>query len=252
MNTETAKILCKINNDFYRNNSASFSATRTSPWDGWTRCLSVLKDSWARFSGDCSILDIACGNLRFESFLENEFPGVNRTFYAVDCCDGIVPFTPLVHYPSLDIVDALLQGHHLASLIKAPACELSVSFGFMHHLPLMENREELLRCLVEKTRPGGYVLVSFWQFLNNENLAKKAHNTHEQACMDLNLPPLDEGDFLLGWKNTPGAYRYCHHFSNEEIDSLVACVSDKAEQVLRFASDGRTNNLNAYLVLKVR
>ena len=62
----------------------------------------------------------------------------------------------------------------------------------------------------------------------------------------------NEGDYLLGWRNTPGAYRYCHSFSDEETDSLVASVADKAKCVARFRADGRTGNLNEYLVLQVR
>jgi len=305
MNAETAKTLCRINNDFYRNHHAAFSKTRERPWQGWRRCLDVVKrdlleeqpsyagkrqgyageqpsyaegrpsyagerSSYAGERQDASedgisyrktqqslvVFDIACGNLRFERFLESELPETSLTFYAVDNCDGIVPQMPNVTYQSLDILVELTEGHPLIGLLKSPACDLSVSFGFMHHIPFQEQRVEVLSTLIRQTRPGGLVIVSFWQFLNDEALSVKAQMTHERALSELRaqgilLDNLDEGDFLLGWENKPGAYRYCHSFSEAEIERLVESVADKAIVVSRFAADGRTGNLNTYLILRV-
>ena len=76
--------------------------------------------------------------------------------------------------------------------------------------------------------------------------------THAQALDELRLPTLDQGDFILGWKNKPNAYRYCHHFAEEEIDALAASVADRADVAARFLADGRTGDMNSYLVLRVR
>lgn len=59
------------------------------------------------------------------------------------------------------------------------------------------------------------------------------------------------GDFVLGWQNVPGAYRYCHSFSDIELDQLVVACGDAAEEVVRFTADGRTGEMNAYVVLQV-
>ena len=251
MNTKTAEILCKINNDFYRNQCASFSATRKSPWTGWQRCRDVLEKENSDNCQDFLVFDLACGNLRFETFLESAFVGANITFYAVDNCDELVPRTPLVNYQSLDVLNVLQKGLCISDQIEAPVCDLSVSFGFMHHVPLRNYREAILSALVEQTRSGGYVIVSFWQFLNNAPMAEKAQITHERALEELALPELEENDYLLGWKDIPGQYRYCHSFSEADIDQLIGSVASKATVVARFVSDGRTDNLNSYLVLKV-
>jgi hypothetical protein len=105
---------------------------------------------------------------------------------------------------------------------------------------------------VRQTRPGGHAIVSFWQFLNDGGLARKAHASHERAIKELGLGKLDDGDFLLGWKDLPGAYRYCHSFSDTEIDHLAASITPEATVLSRFPSDGRTNTLNTYLVLRRR
>jgi SAM-dependent methyltransferase len=278
MNSEIDKRLRALNNTFYRNNGASFSETRQSPWPGWTRCLEVLKETgvFPKAQQSFSVFDLACGNLRFENFLASALPETALAFHAVDNCDSLVPSMPRVRYQSLDILDALQNGLCLSDRLAAPLCDLSVSFGFLHHIPLREYREEVLASLVRQTRPGGFVIVSLWQFLNDEALAKRAQTTHERALEELGLPALDDGDYLLGWKNLPGVYRYCHHFSEPEIDRLIESVAPKpasgfatssppsasttvsacapspsASLLARFTSDGRTANLNTYLILKV-
>ncbi|MCL1798168.1 MAG: hypothetical protein FWG23_00270 [Eggerthellaceae bacterium] len=325
MDTRTAEILWKLNNGFYRDCGASFSATRRAPWPGWERCLAAMEDagdgtgggpgSLSRRAADCglSAFDLACGNLRFAAFLGSAFPGADIAFYAVDNCDSLAGFgaaagcapggsvlaggevaafptapaadesAPIggppaspadrgsappgsppggsppagvsVSYQSLDVLGTLLQGLRIGDKVEAPACDLSVSFGFMHHVPLPVWREEVLASLVAQTRPGGFVAVSLWQFLNDAALREKARHSHERALAEGGLRELDGrldgNDRLLGWKGIPGTYRYCHSFSEPEIDRLVESVAGRASLASRFTSDGRTKHLNTYLVLKV-
>ena len=75
------------------------------------------------------------------------------------------------------------------------------------------------------------------------------HGAH--ALAELGLPPLDAGDRLLGWRDEPGAYRYCHSFTDGEIDALAASVGHAVTEVARFRADGRDGALNSYLVLQV-
>jgi len=252
MDNKTAEILRAINNEFYRSHHDSFSKTRTSPWNGWKRCVAALGLAGIAGASELSVLDLACGNLRFATFLEDALPEVALSLYAVDNCDEMVPALDDVEYLSIDILERLDRGVPLLDGHTLPPCDLSVTFGFMHHIPLKAHREEVLRAMVEQTRSGGFVIVSFWQFLNNEDLAKKAQVTHERALKELGLPALEKHDYLLGWKERPDTYRYCHSFSDDEIDDLIKTVSDKANLHDRFVSDGRTDNLNTYVILQVR
>ena len=286
MNIETAKRLCKITEDFYQAQSDSFSETRKAPWTGWSRCLEVLKAEWAQANATkadaaqaggakddaaqaggtisppkLSVFDLACGNLRFELFLKSALVDTKLICYAVDNCDDLLPSSLLnnpelanvlsLHYQKLDVIQEMLEGKNISELFDAPKCDVAVSFGFMHHVPTFELRKIVLLALVDQVSPGGYVAVSFWQFLNNASMASKAQKTHEKALLEHQIEQLDEGDYLLGWKKIPGVYRYCHHFSDSEIDELLCSVSDRAQLVSRFVSDGRTDNLNTYLLLKV-
>lgn len=266
MDRGTAKWLCEITGDFYRLQSASFSNTRHNSWPGWDKCLAVLED-FGFFDalrhacgGSLSVLDLACGNLRFETYLASALAPLPMEFFAVDNCDSLArgenavfeDATSMLQYQNLDVLRALYDGACLGELLQAPPCDLSVAFGFMHHVPLSSWREEILRALVGRTRSGGYIAVSFWCFLHDDAFAAKASAEHERAISELHLPPLDAGDYMLGWKNTPGVFRYCHHFEDAELDRLVASVDDVAQEVARFCADGRTGEMNAYVILRAK
>lgn len=269
----TARRLCDLTSGFYRANAESFSQTRQAPWQGWERALAVAGVAGATASsrsaaGPLRVFDLACGNLRFERFLVERLGAGRLHCFAVDNCDPLVDqaesadraesaqtpgFLPPISFQNLDVIDALAAGNLREALaVPDASCDLAATFGFMHHVPRETWRVELLRALAAKVRPGGHVVVSFWRFLNSEKLAKKAFATTEQARVELNLPALPLNDFLLGWQDTRGLYRYCHHFDEPEIERLMAAVADVARPVARFAADGKTGNLNEYVILRVR
>lgn len=245
MDQQTARALSDMNTAFYARVSGSFSATRQAPWDGWRRLLDVVG-----FEGgnQVSVFDLACGNLRFERFLAES--GLHVDVWAVDNCDGLVALgmndaiwkdaRSTVTYQHVDVIDALLSDRELRECIDAPACDLVVSFGFMHHVPTFGYREELLRTLVGQARLGGVVALSFWQFAQDERLLRKA----------LPVEGGDEGDYLLGWQNQDDARRYCHSFSENEIDRLVLSCQGQAQEIARYSADGKTGTLNRYLLLQ--
>lgn len=252
--------LCALTGEFYRANAESFSQTRQSPWQGWVRLLEVM-DARAAERELLRVLDVACGNLRFERYLADALPGRVLSGYAVDNCDPLVEAgernesdaLSRMSFQNLDAIERLSAGC-LREALEAPDAsrDLAVSFGFMHHVPLECWRAELLRTLIAKVRPGGFVAVSFWRFLNSDKLAGKAKETTSRARAELGIPELPPNDYLLGWQDTQGLYRYCHHFDEPEIERLLAMMADSADLVSRFEADGRTGNLNEYVVLRVK
>lgn len=282
--------LCALTDAFYRAQAASFAETRQAAWPGWARCLEAAGlDAHRAGAGapdaggePLRVLDLGCGNLRFERFLEEALPGAPMAFHAIDCCDGLAALgadtsalrSP-VRYQSLDAMAALAAGEGLqarpaahapggpaasaaaaalARAIEAPdrSCGLAVAFGFMHHAPLAAWRCAVLAALCAKVRPGGHVAVSFWQFMGDARLAAKAREATAAARAHVALPPLGPGDWLLGWQGKPDVWRFCHHASDEEIDALLERIAPLAEPVARFKADGRSGALNAYAVLRVR
>ena len=280
MDLATARQMNELNARFYRDNAASFSKTRQSGWPGWERCLAEARTAGgsvaAASAGNAStsatrVLDLACGNLRFARYLADACSGP-VSYLGIDNCPELGAGVSPTDFPSgwqlrtarLDVVGALLSGT-LASQLDAAltrawgtagagpaAANLSVVFGFLHHVPTFAARLELLRALLAATAPGGTCCVSFWRFMSNEHLAAKAHATTERGLRELGLAPGDLGhdDYLLGWQDVPGSYRYCHHFCEREVDALLAGLGDQAQPVARFTADGRSGDLNVYVVLR--
>ena len=207
-------------------------------------------------------------------------------YHAIDNCEQLVGAPAGVAFMPCDIVSALIEGRALPFVPRGfegkgvasvsgssigDACEdaacrgagsegvnadLTVCFGFFHHVPGREARERLLRALCAATIPGGLVAVSLWRFMDDPGLAKKAHESHEAALRNFAEQGLclrlDANDYLLGWQQTQGVFRYCHHFTDEEVKVLAASVSDVAQLADCFRADGRTGSLNEYLVFRVR
>lgn len=306
MDQRTARILNSMTTAFYRREASSFSDTRQSSWPGWRRCFAAIEGAAEGGSARprVRLLDLACGNLRFEAALGRALGHADVRVLALDSCDDLVRLSALgeacgsvhVEYRSFDAIEAALAGAGLPEQVAAGACDAAVSFGFLHHVPGQANRERILRALLGAVRPGGVVIVSFWRFLRDEGLAARARTAHERALEELargtvagvsggslqgsadgagasERPAadrgarmqgalasaresggldLDPGDYLLGWKHETGAYRYCHSFSDGDIDELVCAVSDVSCVIDRFDADGRTENLNTYIVVRKR
>ena len=272
MDNATAQNLIDLNTRFYAEHAASFSATRSAPWEGWRHVADIARDRFGDTPVSLRVFDLACGNLRFERFLAEQLPHASLHVTAIDNCPALAVGTDQlarVDYRSLDILTSLLakSDHGSDGAIADPRtsaldtafphanCDLAVCFGFMHHVPGAELRRAVPSRLIDGVRPGGIVVVSFWQFMNDERIARKAARSLDLA---LAQPPfagfasssLEEGDHLLGWQADDAAFRYCHHFSTTEIDQLAASVSPLAAPIDTFSADGSNHSLNRYLVLQ--
>ena len=205
------------------------------------------------------VLDAACGNLRFERFLAARYPHVPFAFDAVDSCvelarlgsDGFPGGD--VRFEERDLIGMLLEDP-ISPFSCEDAYDLAVCFGFMHHAPGFENRLRLLEAMMRATRPEGFTVATFWQFTNDPARAAKSRRDHARLARYLERPiAFEPGDFLLGWQDDEAAVRYCHEADDEEIDRLVAALGRRMPDTLvvdRFKSDGRTDDLNAYVVLQ--
>ena len=314
MDSATANILNTTTQAFYAAQAQSFSATRQVGWQGWQRVLAHM--NWCdvdsvRAQGDLSdvhfldkhkkcVLDVACGNLRFKRYLEQEFTQLSWDYHAVDSCDALVEHVDGVAYTQRDIVSLLvartfpgagtgkeaavsgssgadrnagggadvraIEGtgansaarentNGSAELLPLVNADLCVCFGFFHHVPGMQARKNLLDALLRATRSGGIVALSLWRFMDDAGLAQKARVSHAAAHEHFSeqgiFLNLDKGDYLLGWQKESNVFRYCHYFSDTDINELIESASACATLVDRFRADGRTGTLNEYLVFRV-
>ena len=108
-------------------------------------------------------------------------------FYGVDSCQdlaidahGHALRIPNLHFQELDVLDALMKLNPAETpdvLFDAPLADISVCFGFMHHVPSCEYRVRVLDALVRQTRPGGIIAISFWEFMNEPATTSLAGKT---------------------------------------------------------------------------
>lgn len=201
---------------------------------------------------DAHVLDLACGNLRFERFMVSEFPGWTPRFTAVDLggCQTHATEPDVVEYHEVDLVKGLIEGGDVLGFVEDGTADLAVSFGFLHHVPTQPLRTRLMEMMLDKTMPGGYAAVTFWRFGDNGELAARAAESTLRAVEELGICDLDPGDSMLGWRGMPGVWRYCHRFTDAEIGDMIAPLRHRAEVVARFRSDGRDSQMNEYLVLR--
>lgn len=246
MDAQTIHILNQLTTDFYARCTDSFSATRERPWDGWKRLLDVLAPTLARPCA--SVLDIGCGNLRFEEFL-SERSSANLSFWCVDNCPQLLPSSANVRFQELDIVSNL-EENTLVERLNAPASDIVCSLGLFHHVPSEALRLRLLDTMLDKASHGGLVIVSLWQFEKDARLFEKARATTRAALEAHPSLQLEEHDWLLGWQHDDRALRYCHSFSDEEIEGLVEHAKARARLVDSFLADGKSGELNRYLVFE--
>ena len=251
MTRNTAALLCELNTRFYADNAASFSATRHSSWDGWDAALDVAGFA----SAPRRVVDVACGNMRFADCLAKRFPAAAIDYIGVDNCvplaSSVQRMQLAVSFAECDIVGCLIDDMPL----ELPVGDLVVCSGFMHHVPGQARRVRMLAELLRAVSPGGALVVSFWQFMGDERLARKASALTPLALEELGLSPgdLELGDYILGWQDSPTARRYCHSFTVEEVRSLAdaALGETPCDCELSFLeADGRSGRLNCYLVAR--
>ena len=217
-----------------------------------------------------ALLDVALGNARFEHALMTQFPHVNWKFYGIDACDDLLTsaFEVPVDYTSRDVCELLYarlsrdvplkpdtqlypDAPHLLHP-RAVQVDYAVSFGFMHHIASFEARALFLQLLCMCVKPGGAVCVSLWQFMKSPRLSEQALRFTPAACAQYGIAQkhLEQGDYFLSWQNDSQSFRYCHSFSDSEIQHLVECVKPYAQLECMFYADGKEGNLNCYLVLR--
>lgn len=250
MNNTLEKIIQETTN-FYRVHAQSFSATRQNAWPGWKTVLTHVQQAYGKTP--LTVFDLACGNFRFEHFLAAERAHV-ESVWAVDNCADLLA-CPKPHQFPIEVVNTdiirQLANDTFSFLLPPTIPTLTVCFAFMHHIPTVALRIRLLEELLDCTALGGICAISFWQFQNDERLLEKARLATPQAEEKLSVSLSDSEDAFLGWQESDVAFRFCHAFTPQEVSEFATLATQKGARVLaEFSADGKSNNLNRYLVLQ--
>ncbi len=218
--------LIELNKCFYQEVAEHFSQTRRGGWAGWERLIMPGEGE--------TVLDVAGGNGRFGTFLaERGFVG---EYTLMDACE---PLMSGVEHKSMvvDILGAKLQGRDWREGLAGQQFDYIFCCAFLHHVPEPKWREEILAEMWEMVKPGGKLTVTLWQFMVDANIGK------------LIKADYGGGDYLLSWKKGLESARYCHNFSEDEIEELKKKMLIHGANLLdEYAADGSSHKMNRYLI----
>ncbi len=247
MDAHTRAQLRAVNRRFYDGSASAFAASRDHAWPGWSR-IPLPPGRPLR------ALDVGCGNARFAAALRERL-GVGFSYVGIDESRAMLAHADETLSALQDVERSLCAGDVLdaGSLERAAGgrFDLVAAFGLLHHVPGAQERRAFLAELAECVAEGGVLAVTAWQFADRDRFAGRIVPWSTLASHG--LPPVDPGqlepgDHLLSFGGESGALRYCHHSDEAELDALVAALP--LEEIDRFSADGRSGDLNRYLVLR--
>lgn len=267
MDERAARLADRLTAGFYGRCGESFSATRVGGWPGWARLGEPLRTAARRAADEgraLRVLDLGCGNLRFERWLGATLPGTAVEATGLDREPGLAagalrapvdgPGSGLGGGLSVEVVAAEFgDGWELPAALEG-AFDVAVAFGLLHHLTGFHGRRAVMEGLARALAPGGVAAASCWRFLDDRRLAEKAREATADALARWPglAGQLGPGDAFLGWQGEEGVFRFCHAVDEAELDRLVAGATAAApgvREVGRFSADGRSGELNRYALL---
>jgi tRNA (uracil-5-)-methyltransferase TRM9 len=241
----TIKSLIRLNQQFYQTFAEQFSATRQQIQPG-------VRNLIRQIPPECRILDLGCGNGKlWQRLVEQGFHGqyVGSDFsqklleVATEQTSQTVVRLPAVHPPQF--IQADLTENGWETVVPRPAYDFVLAFAVLHHLPGELTVIQLLQKIQQFLAPGGQFLFSVWQFLNSPRLRERIQDWSQ---IGLSESQVEQGDFLLDWRQGGHGLRYVHHFNPDELESLARRCGFICTGA--YLSDGKGGNLSLYQTWK--
>jgi tRNA (uracil-5-)-methyltransferase TRM9 len=233
--------LIELNQKFYLDNASSFHKTRQHPWNGWDQIASMLPDPLLM------AVDIGCGNGRWFGYLESD----NRPQKAIGVDIDSFMLNQARHrftrYPEFSFyqADCIQDLSKIMETLISDKASLITAFGLWHHIPSYELRLYNLHLLANRLSDRGVLCVSLWQFAQDQAYVHKLKDPSSVISqVGIESSEFEPGDYFLGWQQESSALRYCHSFSDEEINRLATDLGLPYKIIIGSGND-RTNR---YLV----
>ncbi len=245
MDNKIAQKLNQINMEFYKIQASSFSDTRAISWSGWDNLEKFIKQ--IKNNMHIKVCDMGCGNGRFIDYLDSI--NINYEYLGVDFSDELIQIAKS-KYKNRSNVKFLSQDF-LNDFPDSGAFDLVVCFGVMHHIFDYNSRLAFIKNLMQQLDQDGLLVITFWQFMKSsrfERLVIAQEKVGELLQED--ATKLQKHDYLLDWDKS-GFPRYCHHFSDDEIEQIKKDLSTSGlELITEYNADGKEENLNKYLIFR--
>lgn len=232
MDQGLVKRLLAINREFYAEFALEFSNTRSCTRMDLTNFLPFLRDG-------LNVLDAGCGNGRLAERLDRErfslkYTGIDLAPELIQVANALKPKLSQVSADFITL-DVTAADWTRAVETRGPF-DLAFALAVLHHIPGDELRVRVLSGIRSLLRPGGVLLTSNWQFLQNARLRRKQVPWQKLGIDEMEV---ERSDALIDWKRGGEGRRYVHQFTREELLSLAA--ESGLEVIDQFETDERLN-----------
>jgi tRNA (uracil-5-)-methyltransferase TRM9 len=238
MRFELIERLNQINRTFYSTFATSFSETRESAQE-----LEVILPYIA---DGARVLDLGCGNGRVAKLLARHRRDV--AYVGVDSSAELV-----ARCKRQDAERKLQEAEFLVADVIEPdwtrklagaSFDCVLLLAVLHHIPGGDVRARFLRQARDLLAPQGRIVVSTWQFMENERMRKKIV---PWSVVGIDERELEPGDALLNWKRGGVGLRYCHWIGEDELRELAAQAG--LNVIETFRAGGKEGNLSLYAIM---
>jgi tRNA (uracil-5-)-methyltransferase TRM9 len=260
MKPELIERLNQINREFYCKFAQSFSQTRPASARELERILPYIADG-------ARVLDIGCGNGRVAALLGRHrravtYIGIDSSTEQISNIKSQISKGWTTTFLLADITQpdwtrplSLLKTREPSEEGRRPGSapnkaermgdfDCVLMLAVLHHIPGSDVRARIMRQVRELLALQGRIVISTWQFLDNERMRKKIV---PWSSVEIDEQELEPGDTLLNWKRGGTGLRYCHWIGQDELGLLAAQVDLKIMEM--FHAGGREGDLSLYAVL---
>ena len=239
--------LLNINKEFYQSFGQAFAQTRRRVQPG-------VRHALAEWITDGDWLDIGCGSATLAQAWR--VAGLKGSYTGIDFSTPLLAEAAALQQQQEDR-DELTMTFHQADLaardwtsaLPRSVYDGAVSFAVLHHIPSAAYRQQMLGTVARLLKPGGYLILSVWQFQHSPKLLARVLPWQQ---VDLAAEDLEAGDTLLDWRYHPDdaeaapGLRYVHLFTPEELQALAHGAG--FEVIAAYESDGSGGRLGLYQV----
>ena len=251
MKSSTINKLNLLNFRFYDKVGMEFDQSRQQFWKGWEQALPELAKV-LNSSQTVKILDLACGNARFGRFIDEHFSDKPIEYLGVDVQPVLLSLSEkslkttnlTFNLKEVDIIQSLLDDTLINQI--EDKFDLIMVFGLLHHIPSEDLRKKFMNKIGLLLNKNGLAVVTSWQF---GKMKRFTDRYIDPTSLGIDSNELEANDYILDWNRGEVAYRYSHFADEVELRSLASGFTN-TKIIKTYYADGRTDNLNCYIILK--
>lgn len=177
----------------------------------------AVRASVSRLVAGDRVLDLGCGNGRLLEALKK----TPVDYLGVDASASLISLARQNYPDKQFIVSDLLD----LQTISDEQFDYIFCLAVLQHLPGEKRREQALREMASKLKPGGEIIISNWNLWTHKKHRLKIFRNWWKKIIDRS--DLDFNDLVFPWKNARGeevCQRYYHAFTKNELRRLAQKV----------------------------